>query len=59
MSLRNCFGVDDFEDFEASLLRHEFGATRKPFRCSDRMCGGEDCANCFPDNDGEEDGEDL
>lgn len=49
MSLRNCFGVDDFEDWEASLLRHELAPKRKPFRCSDRMCGGEDCANCHPE----------
>ena len=57
MSLRNCFGVDDFEDFEASLLRHEFAPWRKPFRCSDRMCGGDDCANCHPEHEREEDEE--
>lgn len=24
--------------------------TRKPIRCSDRMCGALDCPNCYPAN---------
>jgi hypothetical protein len=24
--------------------------TMKPYRCADRMCGGDDCSNCHPEN---------
>jgi len=39
-------------EFEDYMLRQEFGSTsnkRNKFRCSDRLCGSEDCSNCHPE----------
>ena len=41
------------DDLEAYFLQREF---REParFRCSDGMCGADDCARCHPEGDQEE-----
>ena len=41
---------DDYDysaEDEAADLRAEF-ATERPYRCSDRMCGADDCERCRP-----------
>jgi hypothetical protein len=32
---------------QAEKTRGEAETKRKVYRCRDRMCGGEDCANCY------------
>jgi hypothetical protein len=41
---------DWHDDYEA-----EFSRKRRPFRCSDGMCGQLDCERCYPQTEGKED----
>lgn len=38
------------DDLEAYFLRREFREPER-FRCSDGLCGADDCARCHPDGD--------
>ena len=46
--------IYDFDDdLEAYFLRREFREPER-FRCSDGMCGADDCARCHPEGEREE-----
>lgn len=40
----------DRDDLEAYFLRREFREPER-FRCSDGMCGADDCARCHPEGE--------
>lgn len=40
----------DYEDWEEDMLQSEMNRKPRPFKCSDGLCGQEDCARCHPEN---------